>query len=246
MKTAFSDHQYDIFYPPGIEYHWWNLARNRLLENILRRESRNTDCLLEVGCGRGVVVKNLKDRGFNIHGVELADAKPMEGAELLVDWGTDVFEWPIERRFETTGLLLLDVIEHLPEPEVFLKKLESSFPKLAIVIITVPACQEIWSNYDDVTGHYRRYSMDTLAKLSVDLNWATKNAGYFFRLPYISMRLMTLLGIARREKYDAPGKIMRPFHRLVSTICQLEQRLLPQKIRGSSAFAVFYPRGHSR
>ena len=241
MNTSFSDHQYDLYYPPGIEYHWWTLARNRLLANILRRESSDTSAFLEVGCGKGVVVKSLQECGFLIYGVELAEVKPIEGAQQFVDSGTDAFEWHIERRAEITGLLLLDVIEHLPEPEQFLKRLESSFPKLAVVIITVPTCQEIWSNYDTFSGHYRRYSLGMLEKLSKDLNWTIKSAGYFFRLPYLPMRLMSLLGIERNTKIYSPGKAMRPFHRLVSAVCQLEQALLPRRIRGSSAYAVYYP-----
>ena len=241
MKTTFSEHQYDARYPTGIEYHWWTLARNLLLAKILRREFGDTGVFLEVGCGKGVVVKSLKDCGFNIRGVELADVKPMEGAQLLVDSGTDAFEWPLERRSEITGLLLLDVIEHLPEPEQFLEKLEGRFPKLAAVIITVPACQELWSNNDTFCGHYRRYSLAMLEKLSKDLNWTTKSAGYFFRLPYLPMRLMILLGIYHNSKLDPPGKAMRLLHRLVAAACLLEQALVPRRVRGSSAYAVFYP-----
>ena len=240
MNTTFSDHLYDMCYPPGIEHHWWTLARNRLLANILRSESSGTGIFLEVGCGKGVVVKSLKDRGFNIHGVELADVKPMEGAQLLVDSGTDACEWAIERRSQITGLLLLDVLEHLPEPEEFLKKLESSFPKLAVVIITVPTCQEIWSNYDSFCGHYRRYTLGMLEELATHLNWKTKSAGYFFRFPYLPMRLMSLLGVDRNTKINPPGRMMRPLHRLVSAACQLEQALMPGRIRGSSAYGVYY------
>ena len=78
--TTFSSHLYDMCYPPGIEHHWWTLARNRLLANILARESGNASAFLEVGCGKGLVVKSLNASGFNIHGVELADVKPVEGA----------------------------------------------------------------------------------------------------------------------------------------------------------------------
>ncbi len=74
MKTTFSNHLYDMCYPPGIEYHWWTLARNRLLANILRSESGGTGVFIKVGGGNVVVVKSLKDRGFSVHGVELADA----------------------------------------------------------------------------------------------------------------------------------------------------------------------------
>jgi hypothetical protein len=216
MKTTFSDHLYDMCYPPGIEYHWWTLARNRLLANILRSESGGTGVFLEVGCGKGVVVKSLKDSG------------------------TDACEWAIERRSQITGLLLLDVLEHLPEPEEFLKKLESSFPKLAVIIITVPTCQEIWSNYDSFCGHYRRYTLGMLDELATHLKWKTKSAGYFFRFPYLPMRLMSLLGVDRNTKINPPGKMMRPLHRLVSAACQLEQALVPGRIRGSSAYGVYY------
>jgi len=241
MTTTFSEHQYDMRYPLGIEHHWWTHARNQLLAKLLLRESGSTDSLLEVGCGRGVVVKSLKDSGFNIRGVELAEVKPMHGAQLLVESGTDAFELPLERRSEVTGILMLDVIEHLPDPEQFLKKLESSFPKLAVVIITVPACPELWSENDTFCGHYRRYTLDTLEQLSKDLNWTTKNAGYFFRLPYLPMRLVSLLGIHPAAKLNPPGKTTRSLHRLVSSACQLEEELLPPRIRGSSAYAVYYP-----
>lgn len=239
MKTTFSDHQYDLAYPLGIEYHWWTLARNRLLANILKREAGDAGVFLEVGCGRGVVVKSLRDRGFNIYGVELADVEPLEGMQLFVDSGTDACNWPIERRSEITGLVLLDVIEHLPEPEQFLRKLGSSFPNLAVVIITVPSCRELWSNHDSFYGHHRRYSLDMLEQLSMELKWITKSAGYFFRIPYLPMRLMSLLGIDRDTKLDPPRKSMRAIHRLLSSACHLEQTILPRYIRGTSAYAVY-------
>jgi hypothetical protein len=239
--TTFSDEQYELFYPPGFEYHWWAVARNQLLAKIIQRETGKSAVLLEVGCGKGVVVKSLNDSGFNIHGVELADVIPLEGAQHLVDASTDAFDWAVEHGAEITALLLLDVIEHLPEPEQFLKRLEGSFPNLAVVIITVPARQELWSHYDDSNGHYRRYSLEMLETLAVNLHWTTQYSGYFFRVPYLLMRLMYMFGIARDEKIHSPGKAMRSIHRLVSAACQLEQAILPRRIRGSSAYAVYYP-----
>jgi hypothetical protein len=241
MQTTFSEQQYDMFYPPGIEHHWWTVARNRLLAKILRRNSDSNDVFLEVGCGRGLVVKSLKDSGFNICGVELADVKPMDKAQQMVISGTDACDLPIEQRAEITGLLLLDVIEHLAEPEQFLRRLEESFPKLSVVIVTVPARKELWSNYDSFCGHYRRYSLGMLEELSSNLNWTAKSMGYFFRLSYFPMRLMTLFGIDRNISFTPPGKIMRLLHYSVSVVCQMEQLLVPRQIRGSSAYAVYYP-----
>jgi len=242
MKTTFSAHQYDMFYPPGIEHHWWTLARNRQLEKLLRQEFGDADMLLEVGCGKGVVVKSLRDAGFNIYGVELADVQAVKGAEAWVDSATDACDLAIERRSEVTGLLLLDVIEHLPSPEQFLKHLENSFPKLTAVVITVPTCQELWSNYDVFTGHHRRYTLDSLEQLAADLNWTTKIAGYFLRISYLPMRAMAALGVDRNTRINPPSKVMRPLHRLVALLCLVEHAIIPPRIRGSSAYAVCYPR----
>ncbi len=241
MTTTFSDQQFELCYPEGIDFHWWYVARNRLLADILLRESTADSIFLEVGCGRGPVVKGLRDFGLDVRGVELAEVEPIEGMQAFVDSGIDACDLPIEQRAEISGLLLLDVIEHLPEPEQFLKKLVGSFPNLAVVIVTVPSCQEIWSNFDDFYGHYRRYTLDMLDDMSAQLNWTTHSAGYFFRLPYLPLRLMSALGIQRETQMHAPGKVMRPVHRLVSSLCRLEAAIMPPRVRGTSAYAVYRP-----
>ena len=241
METAFSDQQYDLYYPPGIECHWWTLARNRLLAAILRREISSARSLLEVGCGRGLVVKDLRERGFNVRGVELAGVAPLTEVEQLVDAATDVFDLPEASRRCVTGILLLDVVEHLPEVNTFLERLDASFPNLALVVLTVPAREELWSNYDLTVGHFRRYTLERLENIALDLGWSVRQTGYFFRLSYLPMRLMSLFGMKRNTRFDPPGKLMQPLHRLVSLLCRVEQVLLPQRIRGSSAYAVYQP-----
>ena len=241
MTTIYSDQQYDMCYPPGTEHHWWTMARNKLLEKILRSETGPAEALLEVGCGRGFVVKGLRDKGLNISGVELANVDPVEGVETFVTSGIDACDWAIENGSEVTGLLLLDVIEHLPEPEQFLRKLERSFPNLAVVVVTVPTCQELWSNYDTYYGHYRRYTLEALDNLAQDLSWSMRSSGYFFRIPYFPMRLMSLFGVDRSLTIDPPSQVMRPLHRIISSLSSLEQMLIPSRIKGSSAYAVYSP-----
>lgn len=125
--------------------------------------------------------------------------------------------------------------------EQFLQRLENSFPKLTAVVITVPTCQELWSNYDIFTGHHRRYTMDSLEELAANLNWTIKIAGYFLRISYLPMRLMAALGVDRNTRINAPSKAMRPLHRLVALLCQLEQAIIPRRIRGSSAYRCLLP-----
>jgi SAM-dependent methyltransferase len=231
-------------YPPGIESHWWNIARSAQVARIVRTENKPGTVFLEVGCGKGLEVQALRNAGINVYGVELADVQPLEGLEPFVTSGVDAVELPAEQREQVTGLLLLDVIEHLPDPVAFLRSLESSFPKLSVVVIAVPASQALWSNYDVFYGHYRRYSTQMLEALGQELGWERIKSGYFFHLLYIPIRILCWLGAERRTVFHAPGPKWRWLHRLIAAVNRLDNSILPRTISGTSAFAVF--RLHSR
>ena len=143
MATEFSDDQYDHAYPDGIENHWWILARNRILTHVIRKSARNNAVLLDVGCGRGIVVKYLRDKGIACTGVELAMAPPVFSVRDHVRMGVDAWDLPLAERVRFDTILLLDVIEHIPDPAALLKRLSDGFPNLSHLIVTVPACQEL-------------------------------------------------------------------------------------------------------
>ena len=114
MSTIYTDDQYDTCYPPGIDNHWWTIARGAQVLRIVRGENRFGDVFLEVGCGRGIEVKALRNAGIDVYGVELADVRPLEGVEPFISSGIDAIQLPLVERERVTGLLLLDVIEHQP------------------------------------------------------------------------------------------------------------------------------------
>ncbi len=238
-ETAFSQEQYELCYPPGIESHWWTLARNQLLTTTLRNNTEAGDVVLEVGCGRGIVVDYLRGKGLDVRGVDLAEVSCAPHLDGVVTTGTDATTLPLEFRQQVKALLLLDVIEHIAEPDKFLADLLVHFPNVSSLVITVPARKEIWSNYDTFYGHFRRYTLASLEDLAATTKWQMAQNGYFFRLPYMAMRLMAALRRDRQTFHRSPGGLTRPLHRLVAAICSLEQRLLPRKIPGASAFAVF-------
>jgi SAM-dependent methyltransferase len=239
MNTTYTEDQYDTCYPPGIERHWWTIARSAQVSRIVRVENNSGDVFLEVGCGKGLEVKALRKAGINVYGVELAAVQPLEGMEPFVSSGVDAIQLPIAQRERVTGLLLLDVIEHLPDPVAFLKKLESKFPKLSVVVIAVPASQELWSNFDEYYGHYRRYTTQMLEELGYTLGWELRKSGYFFHLLYIPIRVLSWLGVERQTVMRAPGPTMRWLHRLIASVNWLDNCILPRTLKGTSAFAVY-------
>ncbi|NND69789.1 MAG: hypothetical protein HKN19_19520, partial [Halioglobus sp.] len=136
-------------------------------------------------------------------------------------------------------ILLLDVIEHLPDPVAFLASLQEAYPDLENVIVTVPARRELWSHYDEFFGHYRRYTLSMLDEHGKALGWGQERGGYFFRLPYIVMRLLGGLGVPRSTAMVAPAAGLRWLHALVAAYLRLESWLLPAGVPGTSAYAIY-------
>ena len=237
MATEFSDDQYDLAYPDGIENHWWILARNRIVTSVIKKIADAV--VLDVGCGRGIVVKYLRDKGIDCAGVELAEAKPVFSVRDFVRVGVDAWDLSLKERMRYNTILLLDVIEHVPDPAAFLNRLSEGFPNLSHFIITVPACQELWSNYDEYYGHYKRYSIESLKSIFISLGVDCTMGSYFFHLAYPVGWIAAHLAKKRETKLHAPRGIGKWLHKLISGIMIFDYYILPARLPGMSALACF-------
>jgi hypothetical protein len=70
--AAFSDDQYQDAYPPGIEGSFWHVARNFTILKWLKNFGMDKQRLLEVGCGRGILVDYLLGKRIDCIGCDLA------------------------------------------------------------------------------------------------------------------------------------------------------------------------------
>jgi SAM-dependent methyltransferase len=240
MNTNFCQNQFEYAYPDGIEHHWWQLARNSTVAHAIRKFAGPDAAVLDVGCGRGIAVKYLRDRGIDCTGVERAEALPISGAEQYIRVGVDVADLPKIDRQRYDTILLLDVIEHIPDPAAFLGNLADAFPNLRHIILTVPARQELWSNYDEFYGHFRRYTMKTVNDLAGQLGWKLTWQGYLFRLVYPIAWGLAKLG-KRETKLTAPIRVTKWLHKVISYVMILDYHLLPSHIGGTSILACFCP-----
>jgi SAM-dependent methyltransferase len=237
-ETAFAAQQMIEPYPPGIERHFWTLARNRIvLSEIRAAEAKfgKLNRVLEIGCGRGVVLKYLRDQGVDCHGVEPSPVALPGDLALNVHSGIDCFQIPGHERAGYGGLLLLDVLEHIAEPIGFLREVRSAYPSARVLILTVPARTELWSNYDEYFGHFRRYSVPTLAAELRGANFAKVHARYLFRALYpvmLSIKLWRGQRSTTTRAPDNPG-----LHRFIADCFCAEERLLPGCIPGTSIIA---------
>jgi SAM-dependent methyltransferase len=102
--------------------------------------------LLEVGCGHGNMLLEARLRGYDVHGLEYsADAAERANRKLgadVVRVGTmDEAPFP-ERSFDVC--ILIDVIEHVRDPEDFLQRVRHILKDGATVFIATPSVDS-WS-----------------------------------------------------------------------------------------------------
>jgi hypothetical protein len=60
---------------------------------------------------------------------------------------------------------VFDVVEHIEDDTAFLKHLYDLLEPSGMLYLTVPALNILWSDFDDYAGHFKRYSLKTMAKL---------------------------------------------------------------------------------
>lgn len=237
-STAFSQEQFDTIYPPGVEHHYWNRCRNKVIAHELARSGAEGP-MLEVGCGKGLVVRYLRSLGHVISGVELAPVAPLPEMMTHVRTGTDVFALEPSLLNSIRTILLLDVIEHLERPAVFLADLRAAMPALQHVLVTVPAGQDLFSNFDRFNGHFRRYDRPILSEHLNDAGFTGIQSRYFFHLLYPSARALLNFRGERPVRFTVPtGLLARLAHGLVGMALFAEYRLLPTHWRGTSLIAL--------
>lgn len=142
---------------------WWN-ARAKLALAALRGEGITPPArVIDIGCGWGTNLDALETNAYDVSGLDISrkileaidrpNRKLIEGdltQELPKDAGTfDAF-------------LALDVIEHLDDDRGATRKFGELLRVGGVGIVSVPAQPDLFSEFDEVQGHRRRYLPDRL------------------------------------------------------------------------------------
>jgi SAM-dependent methyltransferase len=147
-----------------VRRHPWWLARAKLAVAILHRDSLAPPAtILEAGCGWGVNLQALERAGYRVTGLDISrrilERIDRPDRQLIEADLTREFPSPLEFY---DGLLALDVIEHLDDDQAAVKRLAKLVRPGGLVVISVPALPELFSDFDEVQGHRRRYEPATL------------------------------------------------------------------------------------
>lgn len=161
-------------HPPGIptdaamarmtsaeDRHWWHVAKRELVKSLL---GPTGGAALDIGCGGGALLTELEG-GRNAFGVDLSTRAlghaRTRGLPRLAH--AEATHLPF-RDGAFSAALALDVIEHHPRPERLVAEAARVLQEDGLIVVTAPAFSWMWSYADEVLGHYRRYTKETLRR----------------------------------------------------------------------------------
>jgi SAM-dependent methyltransferase len=175
MITTWSQGEPDGFMPEAIltelpalirRHPWWQ-ARARLVGSILEHRAISPPArILDAGCGWGVTLEALEDRGYKASGMDVSRQalERLDGPDrqLIEADLTFPLDPPAVAHAVFDAVLALDVIEHLDDDNAALTNLARLVRPGGLMIASVPALPELFSEFDRVQGHRRRYQPDHL------------------------------------------------------------------------------------
>lgn len=207
--------------------HWWWRARRLHVLSTLRRlrPDEGWGRILQVECGEGHLFADLSELG-EVEGVESdADLVPSDGP-----WRDRIHVGPFDGRFRPDDrfglILMLDVLEHLPDPVASLRHALRLLEPGGRVLVTVPAFALLWSNSDVVSGHFVRYTRRSFRPVADAAGMRLLEMRYFFHWTWPAKLVLRVF-----EEIVRPG--LRPLrvppgwlNQALLALTRAEQRLL--------------------
>lgn len=196
--------------------HPWELARIEVIASLLRSVITNPHQLIsvfDIGSGDAFVIQELAkrfknasffavDTGYEQEYTASANLRfKQEGLSVRLFKSMEQAEAACKNTVQI--VLLLDVMEHVPNDVAFLNTIakSSKINNDTAFLITVPAFQALFCSHDVFLEHYRRYSNTSLKESIKNAGLITEKVGYFFMFPLV-FRIFRVL----REKLIPASK----------------------------------------
>jgi SAM-dependent methyltransferase len=200
---------YEDLYVKEQDY-WWHVGKRAIVYSLLRKylphnktcEERNA---LDLGCGAGLNLDHLSEYArpvgtdFSEEALKFCLAR---GHNLLAKADAALLPFP-DREFDI--ITALDVIEHLDDDLVALRELKRTMRKGGLLIISVPAYPSLWSYWDDILGHRRRYTVSAMREVVEKAGLRVRKVSYSNTLilaPTVAVRIFKSM---RQKAADRGG-----------------------------------------
>lgn len=219
--------------------YWWFRVRLLQVERCFQAFGpvRGID-YLDLGCGTGHTTRAIVEhlRPEQVLAVDGTDAALAEAAELGLPVGYANLREPFELPFRPNVITALDVLEHVEDDAGLLSRLAVAASPDALLVLTVPALPSLYSRWDELSGHHRRYRRKPLCRLLANNGWVPLQVRPFFS--YCALPAWVHRRVLRRvQEFEFP-RVSSTTNALLSTLGRIECSLGNPLPFGTSIVAV--------
>ena len=185
--------------------HWWCRGRSAIILKLVNEHLTAKSKIFDFGCGSGYIVGRLQKLGYDAFGGDFekqaVNYGTTHGIKNLVLLHNESISYP-DASFD--AVLALDVMEHLADERPVILEFERVLKPGGVGIIFVPAYEWLWGVEDEVSHHFRRYTVKRLVQIFKDnSSFRVIRQSYFNTLLFLPIAFIRLfsqwLGIKKRE-----------------------------------------------
>lgn len=228
-------------YPGLEETHFWWLSRRELIRQLIDEwiVPPNSKSILDVGCGSGLLARELASASNRVSGVDVA-AYPQWAQPGPVEFRAGDYLDLAPQLGSHDVVLALDVMEHVEEEAAFVSSIRENLRPGGRAVVTVPAYRWLWSGHDEINHHFRRYTAHRLREALSVGGVRVERCGYLF-FGLIGPKLAALVWerLAGRDGVGSPpdtlNQIALSYFRFEHGLAARRRNFLPA---GTSVIAV--------
>lgn len=237
VHTAYEWHKIE-----SIEHFW---IKRRF--NVLRKMGGGLDFssgkIAEVGCGYGLLQKQFENYygvmvdGFDLNAKSLRDSVATNQPRFYYNI--------LDRNPKLSGyydfIILFNLIERQEDERSFLEAATFHLKPGGYLLINVLAMMSLYSIYDEMSGHRRRYTLQQMDKLCNNAGLETI-IGTYWGLPLVPLLMFwnkrvsweTYPQTIIESGYSQPGPFSNQILNMLSTL-----EIIPQRWYGTSLMAIY-------
>ncbi len=211
------------------EKHWWHISKRiavaQMLDAYVHTEKPK---ILDIGCGAGKTMEMLSRFG-TVWGLDKSKAA------LSFCKKRGYFMHLVHGEAATTGfqdnffdvITMLDVLEHTEE-NATLRETKRILKAGGLMIITVPAYQWLWSTWDEVLNHKKRYTKRSIETVVKKHGFTVLRSSYMYSFLVLPVYIFRKLK-AMKKTYQSDFSTNPPLINLLFTLLSNIERFFVVK-----------------